>query len=287
MKQNRVILAGSTGYLGKHLIKELQLHRIPFIAIARSKAKLKGFSLLDDQIIEAEVTQPATLKNIIGKSDIVISTIGITRQEDGLTYHEVDYQANLNLLQEAKEAEASKFMYVSVLNGENMRHLKIIAAKEAFVDELKTSGINYCIIRPNGFFSDMKDFLNMASKGRVHLFGNGEFLFNPIHGADLAQVIIDQLNTPETAIEVGGPEILTQNELAKLAFTALDKPVKITHWPDWTRKALIRFLRSFFTVKTYGPYEFFLSMMSQDNIAPRYGVMRLKDFFREESDRIQ
>ena len=53
---------------------------------------------------------------------------------------DVDYQANLNLLNEARESGVRKFIYVSVLNGEKLRHLKICDAKEMFVEELKKSG---------------------------------------------------------------------------------------------------------------------------------------------------
>ena len=74
-----------------------------------------------------------------------------------------------------------------------MRHLKIMEAKEKFVDELKQSGLSYTIIRPNGFFSDMKDFLDMAKGGRVYLFGHGDFKLNPIHGADSAKAIVESI----------------------------------------------------------------------------------------------
>jgi hypothetical protein len=45
----------------------------------------------------------------------------------------------MNLLQEAKKSRVKKFIYVSVLNGENLRHLKICDAKERFVEQLKKS----------------------------------------------------------------------------------------------------------------------------------------------------
>ena len=83
---------------------------------------------------------------------MVISTVGITRQKDGLTYMDVDFQSNVNLIEEAKKEGVKKFIYISVLNGEKLRHLKICEAKEKLGDYLKLSGMNYCIIRPNGFF---------------------------------------------------------------------------------------------------------------------------------------
>ena len=57
-----------------------------------------------------------------------------------------------------KNKGVKNFIYISVLNGGKLRHLKICEAKEKLGDYLNLSGINYCIIGPNGFFSDMKDF---------------------------------------------------------------------------------------------------------------------------------
>ena len=282
--QGKIILAGATGYLGGYISKELKYQKFDFLAFGRSEEKLKKMGLADKQFQVLDVTKLDTFPKIEEPIDTVISTVGITRQKDGLSYMDVDYQANLNLLEFAIRHRARKFVYVSVLNGEQLRHLKITAAKERFVDSLKDSGLEYSIIRPNGFFSDMKDFLAMAKSGRVFLFGNGEFKLNPIHGMDLARVVIDSIASPQKEIEVGGPDIFTQNEIGKLALEALGKKIKIVHLPDWMRRTSLGFMRTFISSKTYGPIEFFLSMMAQDNIAPRHGVHRLEAFFREESD---
>lgn len=281
-----IILAGATGYLGSHLVKAMQDQHYSFKAIARNNKKLIQMGLNEDQILQAEATQAQTLKGLLEGADILISTIGITRQKDGLTYMDVDYQANLNLLEEAKKAGVKKFIYVAAINGDKMRHLKIMAAKEQFVDALKVSGMEYIIVRPNGFFSDMKDFLEMAKKGKVYLFGNGNFKLNPIHGEDLAKVILDTIDQSNVEIEVGGPDILSQNEIAEMALNAHGKSIKILHLPDWIRKAAIILVRVFSSSKTYGPIEFFLSMMGQDNIAPRYGILRLQSFFIQTADSI-
>ena len=54
-------------------------------------------------MLEAQVTQPETLKGVCKNIDVVISTVGITRHKDGLTYMDVDFQSNVNLIEEAKE----------------------------------------------------------------------------------------------------------------------------------------------------------------------------------------
>ena len=281
------MIAGSTGYLGSHLVRESIKRNYQVKAIARNANKLIQLGLAADQIIPAEVTKPDTLKGKLDGIDILISTVGITRQKDGLTYMEVDYQANVNLLNEAKRAGVKKMIYVSAINGRSMRSLKIMEAKELFVDALITSGMEYLIIRPNGFFSDMKDFLAMAKTGRIYLFGDGEYKLNPIHGEDLAQLILDHIDEKGKEIDAGGPDILTQNEIAQLALEAYHVQGRITHLPDWMRKLTISLLRAFASSKTYGPYEFFLTMMAQDNIAPRSGVHRLKSFFTKEVDNIK
>ncbi len=284
--QGKIILAGATGYLGSFIAQELKDHGHDFLAFGRSEEKLKKIGLTEKEFQVLDVTKLATFPKIEEPIDTVISTVGITRQKDGLSYMDVDYGANLNLLEFAMRHRARKFIYVSVLNGEQMRHLKITAAKERFVDALKDSGLEYSIIRPNGFFSDMKDFLAMAKSGRVYLFGDGEYKLNPIHGLDLARVVIDSITSPQEEIEAGGPDIFTQNEIGQLALEAMGKEGKVVHLPDFLRKAALGMMRTFTSSKTYGPIEFFLSMMAQDNVAPRHGVHRLDAFFREEGDKI-
>ena len=280
----KVLLAGVTGYLGSYIAKELQERAFTIRAIARNTERLKEKSIETNEIVKAELTQPGSIKGCCNNIDVVISTVGITRQKDGLTYMDVDYQANMNLLREAQKSGVKKIIYVSVLNGENLRHLKICDAKEMFVEQLKKSGMDYCIIRPNGFFSDMTEFYTMAKKGRVYLFGNGELKANPIHGEDLAAVCVDAIENPDQEIKVGGPETLTHNEIAATAFEVIGIKPKITHIPDWVRAAILKVVRIFTGSKVYGPIEFFLTVMAIDMLAPEYGKYTLKEYFTSLRD---
>jgi uncharacterized protein YbjT (DUF2867 family) len=283
MKHTNILLAGATGYLGGYLLKVLIEQQNQVVAIVRNPDKLINTNENYLEIKQAEVTKPETLRDICKGIDAVISTVGITRQKDGLTYMDVDYQANINLLEEAKKAGVKHFVYVSAINGNKYRNLKIFEAKEKFVDALKASGLNYTIVRPNGFFSDMKDFLQMAKSGCIYLFGSGYQKFNPIHGKDLATFIADNLEEANKELTIGGPDVLSLNEISELALNALNKPIKIIHLPDWMRKLTIWSLRTFTSVKTYGPLEFFLTLMAEDTIAPTYGTHRLEDFYVEEA----
>ncbi|PSV46229.1 SDR family oxidoreductase [Photobacterium indicum] len=275
----RILIAGSTGYLGSHIVKQLITENVEFKAIARNKPKLLSLGARDDQVIEAQVTEPEELHAICDEVDVVISCLGITRQRDGLGYMDVDYQANLNLLQEAERAGVSKFIYVSAFNAEKYPSVRLLKAKERFALRLLGSeNLTPCVIRPNGFFSDLEEVYQMAKAGRVYLFGAGDVKMNPIHGEDLANFCLEAIDRDERELDVGGPEVLSGKDIAKLAFLAQNKPEQITCLPDWLRGLILSVVKRL-PEKWGGPAEFFLTVMGKDAIAPRHGTNRLGDYF--------
>jgi uncharacterized protein YbjT (DUF2867 family) len=280
-EMRKVLVAGGTGYLGKYIINELIDRKYDVKAIIRPSSADVALDFRTIEIVKAEVTRPETLEGCCEGVDVVISTVGITRQKDGLTYMDVDYQANMNLLRQAQQNGVEKFIYVSALNGENLKHLKIFAAKERFVVQLKRSAIDYCVVRPHGFFSDMSEFYHMAKKGRIYLFGNGELKGKPIHGEDLAEVCVAAIENSTKEINIGGPEVLTHNEIAITAFDASGKKPKIVYLPDWLRLAILKIVRTFTGSKIYGPIEFFLTVMAIEMIAPQYGKHTLKEYYKK------
>ena len=279
----KVLLAGATGYLGKFIAKELVKQGFDTNVIVRDKKRFLESNIAVKNIYTAEVTKAETLEKCFNNIDVIISTVGITRQKDKLTYMDVDYQANKNLLDLAIKNGVKKFIYVSVLNGEKLKHTDICFAKEKFVDELKSSGIEYCVIRPSGFFSDMTEFYNMAKKRRIYLFGDGNYKSNPIHGEDLADVCVNAISRNDKETNVGGPEILTQEEIAKIAFDSLRKKSKITYIPDWVRKLSLKVGKVILSKYSYGPFDFFMNVMAMDMVGKRYGNKNLYNYFKSLS----
>jgi len=277
----KILVAGATGYLGQFVVKALKAQGYWVRALGRSAAKLAPVEKYADELFVGEVTDPESLAGVCDGIDTVFSSVGITRQKDGLTYRDVDYQANRNLLTMAEAAGASRFMYVHVLNAEKLRHVAMIQAKQAFVDELKRSTLSHTVICPTGFFSDMEEILTMALSGRIYLFGDGSNRINPIHGADLAQVCADALVSSESQIDVGGPETFTYLEIAELAFDVLDRPEKITCIPKFLVSATVGALRWLAPAKVYGPVQFMANVMTMDVIGQPRGERRLEDHFRD------
>ena len=275
-----VLVAGATGYLGGYVTREFKDRGYFVRALVRSSKKIGNLWDATDEIIEGEVTKPETLEQVCDGIDVAFSSIGITRQKDGLSFRDVDYQGNMNLLEEALRADVKKFVYVSAFNGPNLRHLDIVAAHEDFVDELKKSGIEYAVLRPTGYFSDMGEILEMARKGRVWLIGSGENRVNPIHGADLAVACVDAMGGDATDIDVGGPQTMTWVEAAALAFEVLDKPARVSHVPRWMMWSVVRLVRLF--NRHQGELlAFFTTMATTDVVAPPTGTHTLDEHYRQ------
>ncbi len=274
----RVLVAGATGYLGGFVAQELKARGYFVRALARSPKKLDPLRDSLDEIVTGEVTRPETLEHVCDGIDVVFSSIGITRQKDGLTFRDVDYQGNKNLLDAALQAGVQKFVYVSAVNGAHLRHLDIVDAHEAFVDELEASGLAHTVVRPTGYFSDMREIFEMARKGRVWLIGSGTSRINPIHGADLAVVCADAIESRESEIAAGGPHTTTWREAATLAFEVLGRPKKVSCLPAWLIWPVVRLVRLF--NRHQGELlAFFTTMATTDVVAPETGTRTLEQHF--------
>jgi len=276
----RVLVAGATGYLGGFVCRELKSRGHVVRALVRSPRRVDGLWNATDEIVHGEVTKPETLAGLCDGIDEVFSSLGITRQKDGLSFRDVDYQGNLNLLREALRAGVKRFVYVSAFNGRQLRHLDIVDAHEAFVDELERSGIEHAVLRPTGYFSDMGEIFTMARRGRVWLIGNGGCRVNPIHGADLAVACADAVEGGPTVMDVGGPEVMSWNEAAELAFTVLGRPARISHVPERLMWAVVR-LVGLVNHHQGELLAFFTTMATADVVAPTVGSHTLAGHFAE------
>jgi len=274
----RVFIAGATGYLGRFLCNEYKARGWHVTALVRRSSRHADVPA--DRVVEAQATWPESLAGILEDIDLVVSALGITRQTDGVGYWDVDYQANVNLLEEAMRSNVARFAYVHVLNADRMENVPLVAAKAAFVRKLRTADILSTIIAPTGYFSDMADFLKMAQGGRVWLFGCGQNRINPIHGADLAAAIFDTVEQGIDWAEIGGPETFTHSELAELCFELLGKQPRITFLPDILRRVILRLLPHIAPRRLSGPAQFFLTASAMNMTAPSLGKRKLAEHFK-------
>jgi len=285
----RVLVAGATGYLGKFTVQAFKERGYYVRALTRSTERLAapgpftapaiGEDDVDD-IFVGELTKPETLKGLMDGIDLVFSSVGISRQRDGLTFEQVDYECNRELIKRAQAAGVKRFVYVSMQGAESIMDLAITQAHEKVVDRLKSSGMEYRIVRPCGYFSDMGVLYDMAKSGRVYLVGKGENKMSPIHGRDLGRVCVETAEGDELEVEAGGPQVMTQREAAELAFDVVGKPVKITVVPMWAARILVRFIG--LLSKQFGDLaDFIVTAGEIDGVGPKRGTITLRSYFEE------
>ena len=287
----KVIVAGATGYLGRFVVQEFKKRGYWVRALARNPQKLDKIgpslepSVKDqtDEVFVGEVTKPETLRGLCDGIDIMFSSIGITRQRDRVSFMEVDYHGNKNLLELAMKATVEKFIFVSVFKADIIENLAI--AREMFIRGLRKSGLDYAVIRPTGYFSDMSENLKMAKSGRVYLIGDGHHKINPIHGADLAKLCVDAVESRQCEIPVGGPKTYGHEEIAELAFSILGKTQKITRIPMWMVDLAVKMIRPF-SKHYYTLAAFFTAVMQNDFDAPKAGTHSLKEYYEEFSSQL-
>lgn len=284
----RILVAGATGYLGRHLVTELTSagHRVR--ALARSSASLTcpgaaGAPPIPSgscELVTADVTDPGSLAGVADGVDAVVSAVGVTGH--GGDPWAVDHRGNLALLDEARRAGAATFCFVHVLHGEDIP-ADLARAKSAFAAVLRRAGPGHLVLNPSGYFSDLTAYLRMARGGVAAVLDGGHTRISPVHGADLAALVRFHLEAGTTGdLDVGGPETLTHREAAELAFEVLGRRPRVVSVPSKLLRAGLVPARAL-SPETAGALAFLLDGLTRDAVAPPTGTRTLREHFTERA----
>jgi len=195
----------------------------------------------------------------------------------------VDTVANRNLLRAAQEAGVGRFVYVSVHVQPDYAQTAYIRAHEEVVSELSKSRISFGVVRPTGIFPIFDPFLAMARWGVAWIPDDGHALTNPVHPLDVAEACLEVLALGEgVSVSVGGPDIITREEIARIAFEAVGTKARILHIPRFF------LLASGALVRPLHPHlgevlEFATRAFISEFVAPLRGRRRLAEYFAERA----
>lgn len=276
----RVLIAGASGKLGRHLCHAATDAGLLVRVFGRSRARLAG---LGNEQVEGDAVSGAGLDTALSDVDAVISCLGASVAPDFAagkrSYFDVDVPANRRLIDAAKQRGIRRFVYVSVAEHERLEDLVYVAAHEAVVAHLKQSGLSYAVVRPTGFFSAFEEFLVLARKGRVPLLGDPTVRTNPIADRDLAELCVAELdNSANTERSVGGPDTFTRKHIAELAFAAVGKQPRFARVPSALVRSMLPVM-GWFNPRVADITRFYLAVSSGDCVAPPYGSSRLPEHF--------
>jgi uncharacterized protein YbjT (DUF2867 family) len=280
-----VVVVGATGYLGRHLVVELSRRGFTVRAVVRSRDRAErpgpfGSPSLHRSVAEwaeGEITDPQFVRGLCRRATRVVSALGVTRQR--ASPWEVDYRANLRLLEDAEREAVRSFLYVNVMHASSGTSL-ILRSKAAFTTVLARSALPHQVINPSGYFSDIAEFLNLARRGVVVLPPDPGVRVAPIHGADLARFCVDKLGDTSGEWDVGGPDVFSYREIADLAFAALRRRPRTVVIPSWLLDAMV-WAASRLGDRPRDLAAFFAEGLTRDAVGERTGSCHLADHFAE------
>ncbi len=284
---DRILVAGASGFLGRHVVRELGALGYGVRALIRDPDKRGLIEGTEDTLAIDLLDAAAQVCEAMKDIDIVFSAAGqpctLQRTGDRRSFRRVDPQINRALLEAAITQGVRKFVYVTVLAGPQLQDLDYVAAHEQFVDELKASPIDHAVVRANGFFYSYIDLLDFARRGLAISFADGKARSNPIHEADLALVCVEAIESPHREIDVGGPETITRREELELAFAAVERRTRVLRIPGSLLKAVLPLIR--LSDRRRGEMlEFLAAISATDVLAPAHGSRRLGDYLREHAE---
>jgi uncharacterized protein YbjT (DUF2867 family) len=283
-----VLVAGASGYLGRHVIAELKQKGYRVRALVRQRDVLwkRGETLAPavgaevDEIAVGDLTQPASLKGVCRNIQVVISCAGLPRTPGSaasLTHEQLDYHGNRNLLIEAiQTGGVEKFVFVSHFQNHLNPQMPIIEAKNRFMEDLQKSVMTSYTLRPHLFFSELLPFVYLAKTGRVWLPETPQ-KFNPIHGRDVGVACVKGILAKEKEQDLGGPVTHDFESIARIAFKALEMEPKIH---SGAMGGVVRGSMSLFQKQQAEIYNFLKSPLFEMGMAPESGKRELLKYFQ-------
>jgi uncharacterized protein YbjT (DUF2867 family) len=239
--QNVCILGGG-GFVGHHLVALLAARGLNIRVPARRREAVKDLIVLPTvEVVETDIHDPASLKNLCNGMDAVINLVGLLHESDSGksdnaqarrgSFQHAHVELPRKVVQACKEAGVPRLLHMSALGAEqNSRsaYQRSKAAGEALV--MQAAGeLAVTVFRPSVIFGPGDSFLSMFADllkiAPVVPLAGGNARFQPVFVGDVARAFADALDLPEShgqSYNLCGPKVYTLAELVRLTAASLD-----------------------------------------------------------------
>ena len=196
-------------------------------ALVREPEKAVALAQERVELVAGDVTEGAGLDQRMQGCDAVIHLVGIIADKGRNTFERVHHIGTRNVVEAARRAGIGRFIQMSALGARADGPAAYQITKWKGEEEVRQSGIPYCILRPSLIFGEGDGFVTqmMETMRSAPLFrpvpGDGKPKFRPIFVDDVtacfARALTAEAATNQT-IELGGADELTLNDvLAEIA----------------------------------------------------------------------
>jgi NADH dehydrogenase len=237
----RVLVTGGTGYVGPKIVHALRAHDRDVRALVRRPergAQLAGWGA---ELATGDVTDPASLRAALDGCTHVVHLVAIIRGGPA-DFDRVMTQGTHDLIAAAKEVGIERFVLMSALGTtEATKELvPYFRSKWAMEQDLVASGLEYTIFRPSFVFGRdggvLPTFIKQVRYSPVvTVIGSGLQRVQPIWVEDVAEHFARAVDLPGAAnrtFELGGPDVVTWNELYQTIAKVLGKRRRLAHIPS-------------------------------------------------------
>ncbi|HET7746320.1 MAG TPA: NAD(P)H-binding protein [Vicinamibacteria bacterium] len=248
----RVVVAGGTGFIGRHVVDELLGRGHEVSVTTRDPGTVADRWGGRARYVQAFAGDHVSLGKAFTRADVVVHAIQFPNHpvEDparGRTYMEVDGRGTPISVETAKKLGVRRFVYLSGAGAGQGRPQPWFRAKDAAEAAIRASGLEHGILRPSWIYGPGDRSLNrFASFVRwlpfVPQIGDGKTPVWPVYVKDVARCVAD-LATREDAKDVvhdlGGPERMTMDDVVRTLQAHLGKRRPIVHHPVALMKLLV------------------------------------------------
>ena len=232
---NSILIFGSSGQIGKSLIRKFTKNNYRVIAVTRSIHR-KGYQIKTQSnfgYLELEEVNSFTEENItklMQKSSICINLIGILFEKKENHFNLIHSDLPSLLSKIAYEKSLNQFIHLSALGIEAASDSNYALSKLSGEKKVRHNFPSSVILKPSIVYSVddnfTTNFMNLLSILPIMpLYYGGKTKFTPIHVSDLSNIIfkiVENKLTSET-IECIGPEVFTFKELLLKILKSINK----------------------------------------------------------------
>jgi len=213
----QILVLGAGGFIGRHIVAELLAAGHVVVGVARSaKALVAAFSQATFVALDlAKAVSPEDWSIHLSDMDVVVNAAGLLRGPDMQAVH-VDMPKALH--EAAVAAAVRRIVLISAISARDDVATDYSVSKLAGEAALRTSGLDYTILRPSLVYGDGSYGGTSLLRGMaclpwiVPLPGRGDFAFTPIHVNDLARTVriaCEGEVPPRQTLELVGPETIS------------------------------------------------------------------------------
>jgi NADH dehydrogenase len=239
-----ILVSGGTGFVGSGITQELLRRGEKVAVLSRDAEKVR--QRFDGQV-EAragDVRDPLALTAAMQGIDIAINAVQfpgspVERRSKGWTFEEIDLKGTRHQVDAAKAAGVRRFVYVSGAGASRDADRHWFRYKWEAEKYLQDSGLEWAVVRPTWVFGpgdvSLNRFLGFGKMlPLIPMFGSGTQDMQPVFIDDVARVLADAALKPEAAnrlFEIGGPEVMSMNDVVKTALSVQGKKRTLLHQP--------------------------------------------------------